>query len=198
MVTEHRLSRVKACKLAGVSRAALYRERADWAKRDTPVVQALNEVVEHHGRWGFWKCFHRLRDQGHMWNHKKVHRVYCSMKLNLPRRAKKRVFTRERVPLLAPTAINQMWALDFMHDMLYYGRKFRLLNLIDEENREALRIKCSSSFPARLLFRVMDVTCPDIFEQVGFRDNGSSHLRSSDEASKIYGRADRSNIARGG
>ena len=91
MVTEHRLSRVKACKLAGVSRAALYRERTDWAKRDTPVVQALNEVVEHHGRWWVWKCFHRLRDQGHVWNHKKVHRVYCSMKLNLPRRAKKRV-----------------------------------------------------------------------------------------------------------
>ena len=42
------------------------------------------------------------------------------------------------------------------------------------------------------------VTCPDIFEPVGFRDNGSSHLRSSDEASKVYGRADRSNIARGG
>ena len=42
------------------------------------------------------------------------------------------------------------------------------------------------------------VTCPDIFEPVGFRDNGSSHLRSSDEASEIYGRADRSNIARGG
>lgn len=42
------------------------------------------------------------------------------------------------------------------------------------------------------------LTCPDIFEPVGFRDNGSSHLRSSDEASEIYGRADRSNIARGG
>ena len=42
------------------------------------------------------------------------------------------------------------------------------------------------------------MTCTDIFEPVGFRDNGSSHLRSSDEASEIYGRADRSNIARGG
>ena len=42
------------------------------------------------------------------------------------------------------------------------------------------------------------LTCPDIFEPVGFRDNGSSHLRSSDEASEVYGRADRSNIARGG
>ena len=44
----------------------------------------------------------------------------------------------------------------------------------------------------------MALTCPDIFEPVGFRDNGFSHLRSSDEASEVYGRADRSNIARGG
>ena len=44
----------------------------------------------------------------------------------------------------------------------------------------------------------VQVTCPDIFEPASFRDNGSSHLRSSDEASEVYGRADRSNIARGG
>jgi hypothetical protein len=45
---------------------------------------------------------------------------------------------------------------------------------------------------------VSSLTCPDIFEPASFRDNGSSYLRSSDEASEIYGRADRSNIARGG
>jgi putative transposase len=78
------------------------------------------------------------------------------MKLNLPQRSKKRAFSRERVPLLAPTSINQMWALDFMHDTLCDGRKFRLLNVIDEANREALRMECGNSFPARPLIRVMD------------------------------------------
>jgi putative transposase len=126
MVQEHRLSKAKACRIAGLSRAALYRESTDRIERDSPVVSALNETVERHGRWGFWKCFQRLRDQGHAWNHKRVHRVYCSMKLNLPRRTKKRVITRERQPLVAPDSVNQMWALDFMHDTLYDGRKFRL------------------------------------------------------------------------
>ena len=137
---EHRLSKAKACRIAGLSRAALYREPTNRVERDAPVVHALNETVERHGRWGFWKCFQRLRDQGHLWNHKRVHRVYCSMKLNLPRRTKKRVITRERQPLVAPEAVNQTWALDFMHDTLYDGRKFRLLNVIDEGNREALRM----------------------------------------------------------
>jgi hypothetical protein len=49
------------------------------------------------------------------------------MKLNLPRRTKKRVITCQRQPLVAPEAINQMWALDFTLDTLYDGRKFRLL-----------------------------------------------------------------------
>lgn len=153
---EHRLSKAKACQVVGLSRAALYRERVDRMERDAPVVNALNETVARHARWGFWKCFQRLRDQGQAWNHKRVHRVYCSMKLNLPRRTKKRVITRERQPLVAPQTVNQVWALDFMHDTLYDGRKFRLLNVIDEGNREALRIECGSSIPSSRLLRVLN------------------------------------------
>ena len=37
--------------------------------------------------------------------------------------------------------INQVWSMDFMHDQLNDGRSFRLLNVIDDFNREALGIK---------------------------------------------------------
>jgi putative transposase len=93
MVQEHRLSEAKPCRIVGLSRVALYRESSDRIERDSPVVTALNDTVERHGRWGFWRCFQRLRDQSHKRNHKRVHQVYCSMKLNLPRRMKKRVIT---------------------------------------------------------------------------------------------------------
>ncbi len=46
---EHRLSKAKACRLAGLSRAALYREPTDVIERDAPVVNALNDTVERHG-----------------------------------------------------------------------------------------------------------------------------------------------------
>ena len=94
-------------------------------------------VVAKHGRWGFWKCYDRLRLQGYLWNHKRVHRVYCAVRLNLPRRTKRRVPRRLR-RLVAPPVLNQPWALDFMADALYDQRRFRLLTIIDEGNREGL------------------------------------------------------------
>ena len=49
------------------------------------MISALNAVIAKRPRWGFWKCYDRLRLDGHAWNHKRVHRVYKAMKLNLPR-----------------------------------------------------------------------------------------------------------------
>ncbi|MDO5103437.1 MAG: hypothetical protein Q4D91_11165 [Lautropia sp.] len=54
------------------------------------------------------------------------------MKLNLARRAKKRLPVREPQSLSALPVLNRVWALDFMRDTLYDGRPFRTLNVIDE------------------------------------------------------------------
>jgi len=117
---------------------------------------ALLAVVEKRTRWGFWKCFDRLRLDGQPWNHKRVHRVYCALRLNLPRRTKRRVPTRLRQPLVAPTTLNSIWALDFMQDALYGGRPFRTLNILDEANREALAIEIGTSIPAARVVRVLE------------------------------------------
>jgi putative transposase len=156
MVAEHRLSRVRACRTVGLSRSALYKPSIDLAAKDAPVIDALNEIVGKRTRWGFWKCFERLRADGHCWNHKRVHRVYCGMRLNLKRKAKKRAVSRERQPLLAYNEHNRVWALDFMRDTMYDGRPFRTLNVIDEANREALRIECGTSIPSARVVRVME------------------------------------------
>lgn len=78
-----------------LSRSAYYRKpnvnEELRQQRDQPVIDALNELVEKCPRWGFSMCYDRLRLDGHRWNHKRVWRVYCEMKLNLPRRAKKKL-----------------------------------------------------------------------------------------------------------
>ena len=120
------------------------------------MIAVLNDIVSKRSRWGFWKCFHRLRADGHVWNHKKVHWIYYAMRLNLQRKAKKRVITRERQPLELSQELNWVWALDFMRDTMCDGRPFRTLNVIDEGNREALSIECGTSIPSGRLVRVME------------------------------------------
>jgi putative transposase len=146
----------RACRAARLSRAAYYRQGIDWAKRDAPVIDALNAVLEKHGRWGFWKCFDRMHNRGHPWNHKRVHRVYCKLGLNLPRRTKKRLPQRLRQPLTVAAAVNAVWALDFMSDSLWSGRRFRVFNVLDEGVREGLAIEIDTSLPAKRVVRVLN------------------------------------------
>lgn len=78
-VQAHQLPVVRACQIVQLSRAAYYRQPPDPLQRDGEVMTALNQLVARHARWGFWKCFDRLRLNGHRWNHKRVHRVYCAI-----------------------------------------------------------------------------------------------------------------------
>lgn len=76
-LVQARLSIARACRIAGLSRAAYYKRPVSASERDADVIEALNAIVSRHGRWGFWKCFTRLRLDGRCWNKKRVHRVYC-------------------------------------------------------------------------------------------------------------------------
>lgn len=155
LVQEHQLSVQRACRVVRLSRAAYYQPPVGATARDTDVIDALTAVVEQHGRWGFWKCFTRLRAQGKAWNHKRVHRVYCALRLNLPRRTTRRLPKRPRQPLAAPAALNRTWAMDFVSDTLYDGRRVRALTLLDEGNREALDIVVGMSLPSMRVVRTL-------------------------------------------
>ena len=66
-------------------------EPVDWLRRDQPVIEALNELLEEFPRYGSWKYSDMLKLKGTPWNHKRTYRVYCKLGFNLPRKAKKRV-----------------------------------------------------------------------------------------------------------
>lgn len=146
----------RACRACGLSRSAWYRPAPDPLARDSEIVDALNDYLEHHPRRGFWKCYKSLRAAGHSWNHKRVYRVYCAMGLNLLRRTKRRLPARERVPLTLPEALNQVWSADFMSDALYNGVRFRTFNVIDNFNREGLAIEIDTSLTGARLIRVFE------------------------------------------
>ena len=126
---------------------------------------------------GFWKCRKLLRRQGRPWNHKKIYRVYCLMKLNLRRKAKQRLPKRLRVPLYVPRLPDTVWSADFMSDALFNARRFRTFNVMDDFNREALHIEIDTSITSARLVRVFELLQRERgLPQVLRTDNGPEFL----------------------
>ena len=82
------LSLRSACQILNLSRS-VYRYRPD-AARDQSVIEAIQHVVEDSPGWGFPKVFKTLRCRGLAWNHQRIHRVYCLLRLNKRRKGKLR------------------------------------------------------------------------------------------------------------
>ena len=147
-----RTPRAAGGQIARFSQTALWRSAGrgcgSAGRRGSPGHHGVASRLEQYSRWGFWKCFVRLRAVGHPLNHKRVYRVHCALGFNHVRRTKKRLPQREVVPLNAPARLNDTWAMDFMGDSLYRGRSYRLLNLLDEGNREALANEVDVSLPS--------------------------------------------------
>lgn len=144
----------QACRTLSLSRA-VYFYQPD-TRRDAPVICALIELAERYPRYGFKKLFQLLSRQGNTWSHKRVHRIYCLLKLNFRRKAKQRLPVCNPAPLATPQALNESWSIDFMHDALVCGRRFRTFNVVDDFNREALAIEIDLNIPAQRVVRVLD------------------------------------------
>lgn len=125
-------------------------------KDDTDVIEKLNELAEKHPTRGFDHYYGRIRNEGLMWNHKRVKRVYKLLGLNIRRKRKKRLPERVKEHLIQTERINQIWSMDFMSDALISGRKVRLLNVMDDFNREVLHIEVDISIPGERVVRVLE------------------------------------------
>jgi len=152
-LVQEKLSVRRACKLVSLPRSVMTYQKVP--RDDSSLIEALHQLVEKHPTIGFWKCYYRLKRKGYSCNHKRLYRVYTLLKLNVRRKAKRRIPQRIKEPLLIPETINQSWSMDFMCDSLVDGRRFRLLNIIDDYNRESLAVEVDTSLPALRVIRVL-------------------------------------------
>ncbi len=152
--SEHEMSERWACEAVDLSRT-VYRYRP-LASCDQPIVDALSDLARDHPELGFGKFFRLLKLDGHRWNHKRVHRIYCGMKLNKRRKHKRRLPARNPQPLMVPEHANGCWSVDFMSDALSDGRRFRTFNVIDDRRREVLAIEVDLNLGSQRVIRVLD------------------------------------------
>ena len=121
------------------------------------VADGLTRLTENNRTWGFGLCFLCLRNVQRLpFNHKRVYRIYRELELNLRIKPKRRLKRATPEPLAVPESINQVWSMDFMHDQLEDGRCFRVLNVIDDFNRESLDMEIDLSLPAGRVIRTLN------------------------------------------
>ena len=150
------LSIRQACATFRVSECC-YRYKRKLSSDNDKIAHLLLELTQSQRNWGFGLCFLYLRNvKAYGWNHKRVYRIYRELELNLRIKPRKRLKREKPEPLAVPEAINHSWSMDFMHDQLQNGRCIRLLNIIDDFNREALGIEIDFSLPAERVVRTLE------------------------------------------
>lgn len=113
-------------------------------------------LIEDQPRRGFWKCHKLLLPQRKPRNHQRLYRVYCTMKLNFHRPAKRRLPKQSRVSLFAPKLPGTLWSAYFVSDMLFNDLHFRTSNMVDGFNREAIQNEFDRSSTSARLLRGLD------------------------------------------
>ena len=145
-----------ACQLFVVSESC-YRYQPHLNEENALIADWLLRITDSQRNWGFGLCFLYLRNvKGFRFNHKRVYRIYCELSLNMRIKPKKRLKRDKPEPLVVPENRNECWSMDFMHDQLSDGRSVRLLNVIDDFNREALAIEVDFSLPASRVIRTLE------------------------------------------
>ena len=126
------------------------------AKDQTPLRQRLRELAAARPRFGYPRLHVLLRRESWHVNIKRVYRLYKLENLGVERKKRKKRGSVLRVVPDAPTAPNQRWSMDFVHDSLLDGRKFRVLTVVDVFTRECLALHAGSSLTGRKVSVVLD------------------------------------------
>ncbi len=98
---------------------------------DEELRERLRQLAGERRRFGYRRLHVMLVREGQTLNHKRVYRLYQEEGLSVRKRARKRVSREARIPLAVPSGPNQLWSLDFVADTLSWGRKIRMLTVVD-------------------------------------------------------------------
>jgi len=149
-------SQRRACVVVGLSRS-LVRYIARWRKDEAKLVRKIHKLAIRHSRYGYRRIMVLLRREGFRVNKKRVHRIWKSEGLSLPRRRPKRRRIGPREGIVNKAGYpNHVWSYDFVEDRTGRGGKLRILAIIDEYTRECLAIRVAASMPALAVVGVLE------------------------------------------
>lgn len=130
------LSERRACRIINADRTSMRycRRRPD----DARLRDRLRALAHERRRFGYRRLFILLRREGEKSGRNRIYRLYREEGLSVRKRKARRRAVGMRAPILLTQHANARWSLDFVHDQFANGRRFRILNIVDDVTRECL------------------------------------------------------------
>ncbi|WP_407158218.1 IS3 family transposase [Bradyrhizobium sp. STM 3557] len=145
------LSERRACSIVGADRTMI--RYCSCRPPDTELRARLRELANERRRFGYRRLFILLRREGEPSGINRVHRLYREEGLAVRKRRTRRKAVGVRVPILLETRPNARWSLDFVYDQFANGRRFRVLNIVDDVTKECLGAIPGTSISGRRVAR---------------------------------------------
>ena len=145
------LSERRACSIVNADRKMIrYRS---CRPPDTELRTQLRDLANERKRFGYRRLFILLRQNGEPSGLNRIYRLYREEGLTVRKRRSRRRALGTRAPIPVEAAANARWSLDFVHDQLACGRRFRILNIVDDVTRECLAAIPDTSISGRRVAR---------------------------------------------
>jgi len=152
LIDTHQLSERKACHLVGISRTGFrYKHQS---ANDEVLRQQLKMLAAQYPRYGYLLLHNLLKKAGIVINKKRTYRLYTEENLQV-RTKKRKKLTRPRLVMKLPSHSNERWSMDFVADQLSNGRRFRILNVVDDYSRELVGQLVSFSITGQQVARFL-------------------------------------------
>jgi putative transposase len=166
-----------ACRALPVERSTYhYRSRRTG---QAALIRRIKEIARNRVRYGYRRIHVLLRREGWQVNAKRVWRLHPEENLQLRNKSpRRRVKGKSREGRSSAAAPNEVWAMDFVHDQLFDGRKIRALTVIDTLTRLSPAIEVRQAWRGRLSLS------PDMYLPLTFAFTESRH-RSSPTATSV-------------
>jgi putative transposase len=145
------LSERRACSIVGADRKMIrYKSRRP---PETELRGRLRDLANVRRRFGYRRLFILLREEGEASGVNRIYRLYREEGLTVRKRRTRRRAIGSRAPILVEARPNARWSLDFVQDQLASGRRFRILNIVDDVTRECLAAIPDTSISGRRVAR---------------------------------------------
>jgi len=149
--TVFEISERRACSIVKADRKMVrYRSRRP---PDTKLRARLRDLAAERRRFGYRRLFVLLRREGELSGKNRIYRLYREEGLTVRKRRARRRAIGTRAPILVEAKANARWSLDFVHDQFAGGRRFRVLNVVDDVTRECLAAIPDTSISGRRVAR---------------------------------------------